>query len=63
MKQKITVFFLISVLLLANTGCQKKETITSEATIEASKEDKIPKISKKELSAMKNKAKKRAKTI
>ena len=25
MKQKITVIFLISVLLIANTGCQKKE--------------------------------------
>jgi len=57
MKQKITVIFLISVLLIANTGCQKKEMTKSETTTEIRKEEKIPKISKKELSVMKKKAK------
>lgn len=57
MRQKITVFFLIGVLLLANTGCQKKETAKSETTTEISIRDQIPKITKKELSAMKKKAK------
>lgn len=57
MRQKITVFFLIGVLLLANTGCQKKETVKSETTTEISIRDQIPKITKKELSAMKKKAK------
>lgn len=56
MKQKITVFFLISVLLIVNTGCQKKETTKSETTTEISKKEKIPKISKKELLVMKEKA-------
>ncbi|WP_409015233.1 hypothetical protein [Anaerostipes caccae] len=56
MRQKITVFFLIGVLLLANTGCQKKETAKSETTTEISIRDQIPKISKKELPAMKKKA-------
>lgn len=57
MRQKITVFFLIGVLLLSNTGCQKKETAKSETTTEISIRDQIPKITKKELSAMKKKAK------
>lgn len=56
MKQKITVFFLISILLITNTGCQKKETAKSETTTEISKKEKMPKITKKELSAMKKKA-------
>lgn len=59
MKQKITVIFLISVLLIANTGCQKKEMTKSETTTEIRKEEKIPKISKKELSVMKKKAERR----
>ena len=58
MRQKITVFFLIAVLLLANTGCQKKETAKSETTTEISIRDQIPKISKKELPAMKKKDRK-----
>lgn len=57
MKQKITVIFLISVLLIINTGCQKKETTKSETTTEINKKEKIPKISKKDLSVMKEKAK------
>lgn len=56
MKQKITVIFLISVLLIANTGCQKKEITKPETTTETSKKEKMPKITKKELSAMKKKA-------
>lgn len=58
MKQKIAVIFLITVLLIASTGCKKKETTKSETTTEISKKEKIPKISKKELSVMKEKAKK-----
>lgn len=56
MKQKITVIFLISVLLITNAGCQKKEITKSETTTETSKKEKMPKITKKELSAMKKKA-------
>lgn len=48
---------MIGVLLLSNTGCQKKETAKSETTTEISIRDQIPKITKKELSAMKKKAK------
>lgn len=58
MKQKIAVIFLITVLLIVSTGCKKKETTKSETTTEIRKKDKIPKISKKELSVMKEKAKK-----
>ncbi|WP_148459500.1 hypothetical protein [Anaerostipes faecis] len=61
MKQKITILLLISVLLIANTGCKKKEINKPESTTEISKKDKIPKISKKELSAMKKKAKRELK--
>ena len=60
-KQKITILLLISVLLIANTGCKKKEINKPESTTEISKKDKIPKISKKELSAMKKKAKRELK--
>lgn len=61
MKQKITIFFLVCALLIANIGCQKKETTKPETTkpettTEVRKKDKIPKISKKELPAMKKKA-------
>lgn len=61
MKQKITILLLISVFLIANTGCQKKETTKSETTTEISKKEKIPKMSEKELSAMKKRAKKELK--
>ena len=60
-KQKIIVFFLIIVFLIVNTGCQKKEITKSETTTEISKEEKFPKISKKELSVMKKRAKKELK--
>lgn len=63
MKRMIPVFFLISMLLIVNTGCQKKEIKKSETTTEISKEDKIPKISKKELSVMRQKAEKELKKL
>lgn len=47
--------------MIANTGCQKKETTKSETTTEISKKEKIPKMSEKELSAMKKRAKKELK--